>query len=274
MIPENYSITFACYNALDYTKKCIDSLLKTKTPLKRVAVVDNCSTDSTKTFLQSLDLGALILNKTNLGCGVAWNQGVLALQSEWTVVMNNDIIVSDYWIDDLIKEAEENNVKIISPAIIDGSLDYSFEDFSCLAREKYQNLKRFNHQHAVCMVIHESVWKEIGFFRATPSLLGYEDTLFFNAVKKNKIPTMTTGRVWIHHFGSITQTLMRQERGLKEKASLGKRDNYKELHQTWLQRKLNKMRLNRLNEQSRIKELNKFGVTIHGVRENGGFKWL
>jgi GT2 family glycosyltransferase len=274
MIPENYSITFACYNALDYTKKCIDSLLKTKTPLKRVAVVDNCSTDSTQTYLQSLDLGALILNKTNLGCGVAWNQGALALQSEWTVVMNNDIIVSDYWIDDLIKEAEENNVKIISPAIIDGSLDYSFEDFSSLAREKYQNLKRFNHQHAVCMVIHESVWKEIGFFRATPSLLGYEDTLFFNAVKNNKIHTMTTGRVWIHHFGSITQTLMRQERGLKEKASLGKRDNYKELHQTWLQRKLNKMRLNRLNEQSRIKELNEFGVTIHGVRENGGFKWL
>ncbi len=274
MIPENYSITFACYNALYYTKKCIDSLLKTNTPLKRVAVVDNCSTDGTQTYLQTLDLGALIVNKTNLGCGVAWNQGALALQAEWTVVMNNDIIVSDHWIDDLIKEAEQNNVKIISPAIIDGPLDYPFEEFSKMARDKYQNLKRFNHQHAVCMVIHESVWKEIGFFRATPSLLGYEDTLFFNAVKKNKIPTMTTGRVWIHHFGSITQTLMRQERGLKEKASLGKRDNYKELHQTWLQRKLNKMRLNRLNEQSRIKELNKFGVTIHGVRENGGFKWL
>jgi GT2 family glycosyltransferase len=274
MVSEKYSITFACYNALDYTKKCIDSLLKSNTPLKRVAIVDNCSTDGTQEYLQSLDLGAVIINKTNLGCGVAWNQGALAIQSEWTVVMNNDIIVSENWIDDLIKEAEKNNVKIISPAIIDGPLNYSFEEFSHVACDRYQNLKRLNHQHAVCMVIHESVWKEIGFFRATPTLLGYEDTLFFNAVKKNKIPTMTTGRVWIHHFGSITQTLMRQERGLKEKASLGKRDNYKELHQTWIERKLNKIRLNRRNEQSRIKELNEFGVTIHGIREQNGFKWL
>lgn len=274
MKSEKYSITFACYNALDYTQKCVNSLLGTNTSLKRVAIVDNCSTDGTQEYLQSLDLGALIINKSNLGCGVAWNQGALALQSEWTVVMNNDIIVSENWINDLIEEAEKNKVKIISPAIIDGPLDYSFEEFSKVAREKYQNLKRLNHQHAVCMMIHESVWKEIGFFRATPSLLGYEDTLFFNAVKKNKIPTMTTGKVWIHHFGSITQTLMRQERGLSERASLGKRDNYKELHQSWLQRKLNKIRLNKFKEQSRIRELNTFGVTIHGVRENGQFTWL
>lgn len=274
MSANKYSITFACYNALNYTQKCIGSLLKTNTSLKRVAVVDNCSTDGTQQYLQSLDLGALILNKSNLGCGVAWNQGALAIQSEWTVVMNNDIIVSEGWIDDLIKEAEQNNVKIISPAIIDGPLDYSFDQFSKMARDKYCNLKRFNHQHAVCMMIHESVWKEIGFFRATPSLLGYEDTLFFNAVKKHGISTMTTGKVWIHHFGSITQTLMRQERGLKEKASLGRRDNYKELHQSWLQRKLNKIRLNNVNKKSRTKELNEFGVTVHGIRENGNFKWL
>lgn len=274
MSTNKYSITFACYNALEYTQKCIDSLLKTSTPLKKVVVVDNCSTDGTQEYLQVLDLGALILNKSNLGCGVAWNQGVLALQSEWTVVMNNDIIVSGDWIDNLIKEAEKNNVKIISPAIIDGALDYDFDEFAKIASNKFQDLKRFNHQHAVCMMIHESVWKEVGFFRATPSLLGYEDTLFFNAVKKNKISTMTTGKVWIHHFGSITQTLMRQERGLKDKASLGRRDNYKELHQTWLQRKLNKIRLNKLNKQLRTKELREFGVTLHGLREKGEFKWL
>jgi GT2 family glycosyltransferase len=274
MSPEKYSITFACYNALEYTKKCIDSLLKTHTPLKRVTVVDNCSTDGTKEYLQNLELGALIINKINFGCGVAWNQGALAIQAEWTVVMNNDIIVSEHWIERLIEEAENNNIKIISPAIIEGPSDYSFEKFSREASIKYNNLKRFNHQHAVCMVIHESVWKEIGFFRPTPSLLGYEDTLFFNAVKKHKIKTMTTGKVWIHHFGSITQTLMRQEQGLKEKASLGKRDNYKELHQSWLQRKLNKLRLNSLNKQLRMKELNEFGVTTHGIRENGAFRWL
>lgn len=274
MCPTKYSITFACYNALDYTRQCVDSLLKSHTPLDRVVVVDNCSTDGTKDYLKSLDLGGLIINKMNLGCGVAWNQGILALQSEWTVVMNNDIVVPENWIESLIEEAETNKVKIISPAIIDGPLDYSFDEFSKSSSIQYANLKRFNHQHAVCMVIHESVWKEIGYFRATPSLLGYEDTLFFNSVKKNQIPTMTTGKVWIHHFGSITQTLMRQERGLKEKASLGRRDNYRELHQSWLERKLNKMKLNRLNQQARQQQLKEFGVTLHGIRDQGHFQWL
>jgi GT2 family glycosyltransferase len=46
----DYAITFACYNALDFTKKCVDSLVKTGTPLERVAVIDNGSTDATRDY--------------------------------------------------------------------------------------------------------------------------------------------------------------------------------------------------------------------------------
>ena len=101
MNPNKYSLTFACYNALDYTKICVDSFLKTSTPLSRLVVVDNGSSDDTVNYLKGLPLGGLVLNRKNLGCGVAWNQGALVQQAEWSVIMNNDVVVSDQWIQSL-----------------------------------------------------------------------------------------------------------------------------------------------------------------------------
>ncbi len=93
MNPNRYSLTFACYNSVDYTKLCIESMVKNGTPLDRLVAVDNGSTDSTREYLASLPLGGRIFNKANLGCGVAWNQGALFHQAEWTIIMNNDVFV-------------------------------------------------------------------------------------------------------------------------------------------------------------------------------------
>ncbi len=76
------------------------------TPLDRLIVVDNGSKDETRDYLSTLPLGGRIFNSQNLGCGVAWNQGALHLQSEWTIVMNNDVLVSPNWIENLIGAAE------------------------------------------------------------------------------------------------------------------------------------------------------------------------
>ena len=107
MSPLSYSITFACYNAVKYTKLCLESMLRHGTPLDRLIVVDNGSTDETRDYLKSLPLGERVFNKQNLGCGVAWNQGVLAHQAEWSIVMNNDVLVSPGWIEALIRTAQD-----------------------------------------------------------------------------------------------------------------------------------------------------------------------
>lgn len=120
----DYSITFPCYNAIEYTKKCINSMIQNGEDLGRVIAVDNGSTDGTQEYLKSLPLGKVILNKQNLGVGVALNQGVLEFQTEWTIVMDNDLVVSKGWIDNLIGSAIENNLNVISPALVEGELDY------------------------------------------------------------------------------------------------------------------------------------------------------
>ncbi len=274
MNPSKYSLTFACYNSVAYTKLCIESMLDHGTPLDRLVVVDNGSTDETRDYLSTLALGGRIFNTQNLGCGVAWNQGALAQQAEWTIIMNNDVLVSPHWIERLIGTAEKLNLKVISPALIEGPLDYDFKSFELNASHQMQDVHRIGGRHAVCLAIHQSVWLDVGYFQPVPKLLGYEDTLFFHELEKSKIQTGMTGASWLHHYGSITQTAMKQERGLAQKDGLGYRYNYKLLNQSWLTRKLNKMARNKQLRQWRDAELSEHGMSIHGLRENGAFKWI
>ena len=273
MTPSDYSITFACYNAVHYTKLCVDSFIKHGTPLDRLIVVDNGSTDETRDYLQTLPLGGRIFNKQNLGCGVAWNQGALVQQAEWSIIMNNDVLVSPQWVESLITTAKNNNLKIISPSLIEGPHDYDFDAFAVDASQKMNSTLRMGNPHAVCLAVHESVWMEIGYFQAMPKLWGYEDTMFFHAARKAGIPMATTGSSWLHHFGSITQSEMKRERGLQEKQGLGGRHNYRYLNQSWLARKLQKREKVSNLKTWRQQELAQYGMTMHGVRENGEFKW-
>jgi GT2 family glycosyltransferase len=274
MNPNRYSLTFACYNSVAYTKLCIDSMIKNGTPLERLIVIDNGSTDETRGYLETLPLGGRILNSSNLGCGVAWNQGALVHQAEWTIIMNNDVLVSPLWIENLIKTAEKIGAKIISPALIEGPLDYDFDLFARDAIEQMGNTHRIGARHAVCLAVHESVWMDIGYFQPTPKLLGYEDTLFFNEARKAKIKTAMTGSSWLHHYGSITQTAMKIERGIKENKDLAYRYNYKLLNQSWLERKLIKFNRKKQEKTWRNNEVLEHDMSIHGIRENGRFKWI
>jgi len=273
MNPEKYSITFACFNQVEYTQKCIDSMIMQNLDLSRLVVVDNASTDNTVNYLKTLSLGGLILNKSNLGCGAAWNQGALALQSEWTIIMNNDVIVSNNWIENLIEVAERNQLKVISPAMIEGDLDYDFEEFSKISSIKMQNVIRFGERHAVCLAVHQSVWHEVGYFQPIPKLLGYEDTMFFNELSKANIATGMTGASWLHHFGSITQTAMKKERGLSKKDGLADRYNYRLLQQSWVKRKINKFNKIKQSRIWRQNELAQFNMSIYGNRVQGHFVW-
>jgi len=269
----DYAITFACYGQLNYTQACVDSMVRHGTPLDRLVVVDNGSTDGTREYLATLPLGGRIFNQGNLGCGVAWNQGALALQAEWTIVMNNDVLVSADWIDNLIGAARRSGLRVVSPAMVEGELGYDFEAFAPQAAQKMHDALRRGWCHAVCLAIHSSVWQEIGYFQPVPRLLGYEDTLFFHEMAKAGIEAGTTGASWLHHFGSITQSAMKQERGLRQQDNLGYRYNYRLLQKSWLGRKLDKARTQRQQARWRAEELARYGMTMRGECRDHRVEW-
>jgi GT2 family glycosyltransferase len=270
----SYAITFACYNQVDYTRQCLDSMVRHGTPLDRVIVVDNGSRDETRAYLQELQLGGRIFNSENLGCGVAWNQGALALQADWTVIMNNDVIVSAKWVENLIGAAMQNNVSVISPAMVEGKLGYDFDALAHAASQQMRLAVRQGWCHAVCMAVHKSVWMDIGYFQPVPKLLGYEDALFFNEMAKAKVSSATTGASWLHHYGSITQSAMKRERGLRESDDLAYRYNHRLLQQPWLTRKMNKLRIKRQLRTWRDEELAAYSRTMQGKCDGTVLEWV
>jgi GT2 family glycosyltransferase len=273
MSKPDYAITFACYNQLDYTRQCVDSLQRHGYDLSRVAVVDNGSKDETRAYLDTLPFGSRIYNRKNLGCGVAWNQGSLALQAEWTVVMNNDVVVSAGWLENLIATAQAQGLLVASPALIEGPLDYDFDAFSQDAGRRMAQVVRRGARHAVCLAVHQSVWDKVGYFRATPSLWGYEDALFFHELDKAGVPTGIVGSSWLHHYGSVTLSALKQERGLRQDQGLSLRTTYRLLGQSTLARKLAKFQRRRQEKQWSRDELRSVGITLHGERVNGDFRW-
>lgn len=132
---------------------------------------------------------------------------------------------------------------------------------------------RLGDNHAVCLAIHESIWDEVGYFRATPSLLGYEDTLFFHDLKKKGIKTAITSEAWLHHFGSATQKAMKKARGLKPKDDLSVRNNHVLLCQNWFSRKIDKLKKIRFRKKMQQQEVEQFEMTVRGDRIDGQFIW-
>lgn len=265
----DYSITFACLNQSEYTKRCLESLRGSGIDLSRVVAVDNASTDNTLDVISAFPQVRVIKNRENLGCGTAWNQGALDLQAEWTVVMNNDILVASNWLDKLFESALRYQLKVVCPAMIEGAADYDVPATLLKLSGIGKDLKRSGDKHAVCMLIHKSVWKQVGYFRSVPKLLGFEDTLFFHELDKHHVPSAIVGNSWIHHFGSVTQSEMKRERGLKENEGLGHRKNYLLLNQSWLQRKYTKFKKIKFRRVCFQNELAQTGISLHGVKEKG-----
>jgi GT2 family glycosyltransferase len=270
----DYTITFACYNQLDYTQQFIASLDRSEVDFSRIVAVDNGSTDGTREWLGQQGFGAVVLNDRNLGCGAAWNQGALALQSKWTVVMNNDVVCARGWLRNLLAAAEQHDLQIASPAMVEGELDYDFPAWAAQAQTQMQGYVRQGAPHAVCMAIHDSVWQQMGYFMPVPKLLGYEDAIFFQRALENKIRTGTVGDAWLHHYGMTTQKALKLEMKLDQGDSLGNR-NLMRLYmaQTWVARKLARYQRRRLLKTARAHELATYGKTVHALHLQAGQAW-
>ena len=274
MMP-SYTITFACYNQLDYTKQFIASLDRDEVDFSRVVAVDNGSTDGTREWLGQQGFGAVVLNDRNLGCGAAWNQGALAIQSKWTVVMNNDVICAKGWLRNLLASAEANQLQIASPAMVEGEFNYDFDALVAKAKTTMNGYVRVGAPHAVCMAIRDDVWNEIGYFMPVPKLLGYEDAIFFLRAREAGLKTGTCADSWLHHYGQVTQNAMRLEKKLKEREGLGNR-NLMRLYmaQSWVARKFARYQRQRLLKNARAHELSAYGMTVHVLRHGFENNWI
>jgi GT2 family glycosyltransferase len=101
------SIIVPCWNQLSFTLLCLEALFRHTRPPWELIVVDNGSTDGTGLYLAGVRDSVsvpvtLIGNERNVGFPRAINQGLEAAAGEYLVLLNNDAIVTEGWLDRLI----------------------------------------------------------------------------------------------------------------------------------------------------------------------------
>jgi GT2 family glycosyltransferase len=204
------AVVLPVFNQLEYTRGCVESLAPDMANGLELIVVNNGSTDGTKEFLSSLSGARIAGNESNLGCAKAWNQGVRLSTREWTVIMNNDVIVSRRWLNGLVEFAAETGAEIVSPALREGPLNYAFSEYAADFVRQMHAVRRWGEVHGICFMVRHRVFEALGPFDENFRVGQFEDADFFLRAKLAGVKMAVTGGSFLHHFGSITQKAIRQ----------------------------------------------------------------
>lgn len=206
----NISIVIPVFNQAHFTRICIESLQCNIPEGVEVIVIDNGSSDGTAEHLFGYPGIRVIKNSKNMGCAFAWNQGVKASIGEWVVIANNDVIFSPNWLDGLLDFADEKNVDIASPAFREGEYNYDIIEYSKEHAGCMRNVARMGIAQGICFMVRRDVFDKIGFFDENFRIGQYEDADFFRRARSAGFVLGTTGRSFVHHFGSVTQDSIRR----------------------------------------------------------------
>ena len=110
------SISVLAYNKLDYTKMCLDALLKRIPEGLNYELIlwDNGSTDGTKEYFESIGPDKLIESRLNWGTNDIVRRIV---QGRYWLFVSNDVIVAEHTIENLLRAIkEEKGAAKIVPA--------------------------------------------------------------------------------------------------------------------------------------------------------------
>lgn len=98
------SIVILTHNRLDMTKDCLASVCA-HAKESEIIVVDNGSTDGTVNWIrQNVPYATIIENSANLGIPKARNQGIKKSRGDHVLMIDNDVVVKEGWLDDLFAE--------------------------------------------------------------------------------------------------------------------------------------------------------------------------
>jgi O-antigen biosynthesis protein len=107
------SVVVPCFNESTSTRCCLASLFRHTRPSWELIAIDNGSTDDTAAYLEGLRDAApgrvrLIANPENRGFPAACNQGLALARGNYLVLLNNDVVVTDAWLEMLVALADSD----------------------------------------------------------------------------------------------------------------------------------------------------------------------
>lgn len=117
------------HNRWDLTARLLDDLHTQSAPLKEILIVDNASNDGTAQKATALGARVIALSQ-NTGFAHAVNIGIRAAETEFVLIVNNDVRLPGDWLEKLLQASEIGGWfmagKLLSgarPGEIDGAFD-------------------------------------------------------------------------------------------------------------------------------------------------------
>jgi glycosyltransferase involved in cell wall biosynthesis len=221
------SIIIPCWNQLEYTRMCLEALSRHTGSAWELIVIDNGSADGTAAYLAGLGDSypvpvTVITNNENRGFPAAVNQGLQAAKGDYMVLLNNDAVVTDGWLDGLIAltglKAEGDRLPVgmvgamsnyvTPPQVVEPVPYQDLEAMHGFAREwKEQHRGQWltaNKLSGFCLLMTRAVYDSVGGLDERFGLGFFEDDDLGLRVQKAGFGLVVAQDVFVHHFGSRT----------------------------------------------------------------------
>jgi GT2 family glycosyltransferase len=216
------SIIILCCDQLEYTRQCLESVLRhTRAPYE---LVDNGSTDGTPAYLEEVVARPgpvrveLIRNESNVGFPAGCNQGLARARGDYLVLLNNDTVVSDGWLEGLIAWSLHDWPRV---GLVGAVTNYSrppqqvaagYDRLDGLGAFAAQRRREFagkalevDRLTGFCLLLRREAFERVGGFDVGYGLGFFDDDLSVRA-RQAGFRLLVAQDVFVHHFGSRTFT--------------------------------------------------------------------
>ncbi|MBD2871507.1 glycosyltransferase family 2 protein [Paenibacillus arenilitoris] len=211
------SIIIPTYNQREYLLKCIRSIRKnTRIPYELI-VIDNGSTDGTVEKLRAEFAGIRIRrNSENLGFAPAVNQGLMMARGTTLLLLNNDTVVTEQWLENLLACLRSNpDFGLVGPVSnrISGEqrikTSYrSIREMIAFARSfnrrSAERWKRTDHLMGFCLLFTRDMFHKLGYFDEGFKIGNCEDIDYGMRARLLGSELVIAGDTFVHHYGSIS----------------------------------------------------------------------
>ena len=211
------SIVIPVHNQITYTKSCIESIKKfTHIPYELI-IVDDASNDGTAEYLNTCKDVIIKKNKVNRGYPISCNIGIQASTGDYIVLLNNDTIVTENWLNNMLEVFKaDSKVGIVGPVSnsisgfqLDKSANYSSIDSMHLFAKKISSERKYSWMITpritfVCAVIRKELIETIGGLDERFSPGNFEDDDFCLRTTLAGYKIVIAQDVFIHHYGSMS----------------------------------------------------------------------
>ena len=222
------SVVVVTYNNLEFTKLCIQSIFSnTFYPNYEIIVVDNCSTDDTRSYLRGLsaenDRVKIILNETNEGFSRANNRGIAAADGEYIVLLNNDTIVTRGWMSRLLRHLEDKTIGMVGPVTNfcgnEARIDVPYktveglQDFAEQYIKEHMDPESFDIRVLAmyCVAMRRPVVDDIGLLDEQFGIGMFEDDDYAHRVRLKGYRVVCAEDIFVHHFGETSFKKLKED---------------------------------------------------------------